>query len=630
MSAIFDGVGRRSPSPPAAGSSSARRPSADATMGDGDDDGGGGDDAQGPSQRRKRQPVTKLACQRCRQIKSYPLPSIDGAFFPASAQLPDPSRPRPSPHASSSHSHQSFRSPDATTDGGSAGLTLPSLSLVDLAQAKEEALQNLSRTETFPRPRSKELVPVAGREPDPIDQHILTELQAGQLFEHYHTKMNAFIILLDPYLHTLAHVRASSTVLFASVLAVSAKFLRPDLYPSLISTAKHLVGRGIIDGKVTLGLVQAILLLVYWKEPEDRSAWLRIGEAIRMGYQLHLHEQRAAPLPADELEARQIMDRERTWIDLCAFDQSFFLQGGEENDYQACMVPHVRVDVRAWLDETRRFGVTDDLEQGADFDWMKIQRLSKDLARAKPANARSLAEHVQGLLDATNERYLDPSSPDAFAVGTRAWIRVNFWLSAASLAFARAMITAVGIDGITTAGWVVASGAFVDAFEIVARHGYIAYWQDTLGVTLFAMGEFCVKIFEKVYPANQRAILGWMERIYRACELSPGGGGADSTSTSTAAFICRFFQSCIRTLCSPNTTPESAAAAAAAAGVASMPPPPAEQAQRASAAGLPQPLPAIESVDTSYWESLFPGMTTDWSWLDQPLDDLMRTTTAET
>ena len=54
---------------------------------------------------------------------------------------------------------------------------------MDLAQAKEEALQNLSRTETFPRPRSKELVPVAGREPDPIDQHILTELQAGQLFE---------------------------------------------------------------------------------------------------------------------------------------------------------------------------------------------------------------------------------------------------------------------------------------------------------------------------------------------------------------------------------------------------------------------------------------------------------------
>ncbi|GAA6049875.1 hypothetical protein JCM3770_004226 [Rhodotorula araucariae] len=110
------------------------------------------------------------------------------------------------------------------------------------------------------------------------------------------------------------------------------------------------------------------------------------------------------------------------------------------------------------------------------------------------------------------------------------------------------------------------------------------------------MGEFCVKVFEKVYPANQRAILGWMERIYRAAAS--------------------------RALCSPNTTPEAAAAAAVAAGVASMPPPPAELASGASSAQL-QAVPVIESVDSSYWESLFPGMTTDWSWLDQPLDDLI-------
>lgn len=153
--------------------------------------------------------------------------------------------------------------------------------------------------------------------------------------------MNAFIILLDPFLHTVNYVRNNSTVLFTSILAVSAKFLRPDLYPMLISSARHLTGRAIIDGKVSLGLIQSILLQVYWKEPEDRTAWLRIGEAIRMGalnthesdgasmtrgadrpwssagFQLHLHDYRTTPLPDDETEARQTMDRERTWIDLC-------------------------------------------------------------------------------------------------------------------------------------------------------------------------------------------------------------------------------------------------------------------------------------------------------------------------
>lgn len=95
--------------------------------------------------------------------------------------------------------------------------------------------------------------------------------------------MNGFIILLDPYLHKVDYVRKTSTVLFTSILAVSAKFIRTDLYPSLLMSAKQLVGRGFIDGKVSVGLIQSVLLQVYWKEPEDRSAWLRIGLAVRIG-----------------------------------------------------------------------------------------------------------------------------------------------------------------------------------------------------------------------------------------------------------------------------------------------------------------------------------------------------------
>jgi hypothetical protein len=38
-----------------------------------------------------------------------------------------------------------------------------------------------------------------------------------------------------------------------------------------------------------------------------------------------------------------------------------------------------------------------------------MQRLSKDILRARPGNARSLGEHVQGTLDAAYQQYLDPS-----------------------------------------------------------------------------------------------------------------------------------------------------------------------------------------------------------------------------
>lgn len=44
--------------------------------------------------------------------------------------------------------------------------------------------------------------------------------------------MNAFIIILDPFLHTVEYVRRHSVVLFTTMLAVSAKFT-----PRPVSTA---------------------------------------------------------------------------------------------------------------------------------------------------------------------------------------------------------------------------------------------------------------------------------------------------------------------------------------------------------------------------------------------------------
>ena len=116
--------------------------------------------------------------------------------------------------------------------------------------------------------------------------------------------------MFDKYLHTLAFVRSTSTVLFAALLAVSAKFARPDLYPPLLANAEQLIGRGIVEARASVGLIQAILTLIYWKPPTDMSAWLRTGIAIRFALQLDLPLARTVPLPADEHEARMILVRE--------------------------------------------------------------------------------------------------------------------------------------------------------------------------------------------------------------------------------------------------------------------------------------------------------------------------------
>ncbi|GAA5863595.1 hypothetical protein JCM3774_006542 [Rhodotorula dairenensis] len=552
------------------------------------------------------------------------------------------------------------------------------LSLWDVAQAKEAALSNLGRGGAGATFRSDiQANSPTDLQPDPIDLGILSEPEAEQLFEHFHREMNPFIILFDKHLHTVEFTRSTSTVLFTTLLAVSAKFARPDLYAVLRSHAMQLIGRGIIDGRATLGLIQSILCQIYWKESHDSSSWLRVGIAIRMAYQMYLHGQRKGPLPSDEQEARR--DRERTWIVLIAFDHTsvklaprgagaslfdlalytcryfLFTNGEDDGFHQTTMIPYYRVVIEDWLDETRPFNVTDDLEQGATFEWIKVLRMSKDIATSRPMQARALADHLNGMLSVVHQRYLDPSSPYTLYPNSRAVTKVTFHAAAASFALHRALLISVGTRGVSLANFMVSAAAFVEAFEGVAKAGYIRYWQDQLGITMFQFGEFLAKIAPKVYPSNQTSIISWLERIYQTCE-----GAKEGKEDSTAAFISRFIQICLRVVCSqptPTMTPAPPVA----------PPPRAEvslshgsqshprSTQTSPASGLsalaPQPSPVEPSTgpattpippladpfdpshslaqtlggDTTYWESLFPGQASDWSWLDRPLDERFST-----
>jgi hypothetical protein len=67
-------------------------------------------------------------------------------------------------------------------------------------------------------------------------------------------------------------------------------------------------------GECSLGLVQSLLIMVYWKTPTDTSAWVKIGIGIRLAYQLGLHVPRTKKLPSDDRDARILRSAERTWF----------------------------------------------------------------------------------------------------------------------------------------------------------------------------------------------------------------------------------------------------------------------------------------------------------------------------
>lgn len=111
----------------------------------------------------------------------------------------------------------------------------------------------------------------------------------------------------DTPVHTMAYLRRTSSVLFSTVLASSSRFFRQDLHPALISHARTVLDRALLMGSSEIGVIQSLMLMTYWKDPEDTSGWMKVGMALRLGYSLFWHIPRQDPLPDDEREARKLL-----------------------------------------------------------------------------------------------------------------------------------------------------------------------------------------------------------------------------------------------------------------------------------------------------------------------------------
>lgn len=107
------------------------------------------------------------------------------------------------------------------------------------------------------------------------------------------------------------------------MLAASAKYFHKPLYPRLLAHAQKLLSSAIEQGQCNTGVIQALLILVYWKEPTDQSAWIKIGMAVRLGYQLGWHERSSKPrppVPEDPVRYREQLVSVRMWAILTAQD----------------------------------------------------------------------------------------------------------------------------------------------------------------------------------------------------------------------------------------------------------------------------------------------------------------------
>nr|UOP57037.1 putative prib protein [Thecaphora frezii] len=185
---------------------------------------------------------------------------------------------------------------------------------------------------------------------DAIGQRVITLQEAEELFTYYFAELNPPLALLDPQLHTVQYCRRHRSLLFSAIVAASSKFCRPDIHPQCQRISKSALAQAAAEETCSLDHIQALILVITWKDPADRAIDRKLRRAIGYAYELGLvlsfdefrdetegrndDEKSTVTAPATSqtgtcptpetvgsatfiLGRREQRDRQRTWIMLC-------------------------------------------------------------------------------------------------------------------------------------------------------------------------------------------------------------------------------------------------------------------------------------------------------------------------
>lgn len=126
--------------------------------------------------------------------------------------------------------------------------------------------------------------------------------------------------------------------------------LLPLLKPIPGADGSHLVDEGRLRGSFRVGT-----FLCCAHATADKSFRLS-------SYQLRLHLPRTGPIPSDELLAREMLDRERTYLLLVCFDHCYRLHGDSDRSGQTGMTSISDVDAYRWIEDWRGLLAEDDTQ----------------------------------------------------------------------------------------------------------------------------------------------------------------------------------------------------------------------------------------------------------------------------
>lgn len=194
-------------------------------------------------------------------------------------------------------------------------------------RASPEPASDLSRSQD--REQEQDGIPhnTALPHDDPIAVHILNRPSAQHLISGYFTHFEYNVGFLDPELYTYDYVQRSSSFLFTTLLSISARLFRPDLYPPLRAHAEGLLGRVLLSCDADIENIWAIVCMYYWKEIADKRGYTMVGFAMRLATSSSWNASRRENTEQQdprqtETQSRKHRDQDRVWLYLSSLDRT--------------------------------------------------------------------------------------------------------------------------------------------------------------------------------------------------------------------------------------------------------------------------------------------------------------------
>lgn len=104
---------------------------------------------------------------------------------------------------------------------------------------------------------------------DPVRKGLMDEKTAENIIDMVLIRLNPFINLFDPELHSASYIRNKCPFLFTTLLMAGSKFFKPHLYIRCRQLADQHAIAAFAEARKSVEIVQAFMCLTYWKEPDD-------------------------------------------------------------------------------------------------------------------------------------------------------------------------------------------------------------------------------------------------------------------------------------------------------------------------------------------------------------------------